>query len=243
MKICVATISGAIALLMAVAACLYADAAPASPAVQVAGAAGEFDFGYMEPSSKRKAVFVVKNTLDRPLTIKDVKRECDCTSVSLKTPATVAPGQSLAIEVDFTAPKDRTNYVTRVILFTDDAARTLLPLTLRATVGLPLTFTPRRVSLGNLQAGQKAKGAVELTNFSTAAVTLKAAFAKGPKTSVAAPLGELAAGKSAKVEYAFEAAAAAGNYEIKICIETDNVDQPQACLSVEYTVAGAGSAR
>lgn len=235
---------GAVALLTAVAACLYADAAaPASPTVEVAGAAGEYDFGFMEPSSRRKVVFVIKNTLDRPLTIKDIKRECDCTSVSLKTPATVAPGQSLAIEVDFTAPKDRTNYVTRVILFTDDAARTLLPLTLRATIGLPLTFTPRRVNLGVLTPGQKVQKSVLLTNHSKTAIALKDCTVKGPLCKASAAADKLPPGGQTEVSFTLEAAQAARNYEIKICIETDHADQPQACLSVEYTVAGAGSAR
>ncbi len=243
LKFRVAAMCGGVAILTALAVGVCADGAAAVPAVEVAGPSGEYDFGYMQPQGKQAVVFIVKNTLGRAMTIKDIKRECDCTAVSLKTPATVAPGQTLAVDVDFTAPKDRTNYVTRVMLFTDDPARPILPLTLRATVGLPLTFVPRRVNLGTLTSGQKVEGAVDLTNASAAAVTLKAAFAKGPKCSVTAPMGGLAAGKAAKIEYVFEAAASPGNYEIKICIETDSADQPQACLSVEYTVAGARSSR
>ncbi|MCE5327805.1 MAG: DUF1573 domain-containing protein [Planctomycetaceae bacterium] len=238
LKFRVAAICGGVAILTALAVGFCADGAAAVPAVEVAGPSGEYDFGYMEPSSKRKVVFIIKNTLDRPLTIKDIKRECDCTAISLKTPATVAPGQTLAVDVNFTAPKDRTNYVTRVMLFTDDPARIILPLTLRATVGLPLTFVPRRVNLGTLKGGQKVQQTVALANGAKSAVAIKDCTVKGPLCKAATAAAKVPPGGKTELTFTLEVASAPRNYEIRICVETDSADQPQACLSVEYTVGG-----
>ncbi|MCP4710897.1 MAG: DUF1573 domain-containing protein, partial [Planctomycetes bacterium] len=62
------------------------------------------DFGKVEPTSKLSGVFTLTNNGQENLTITSLSKSCTCTVGKLKVPHTLAPGESVPLEVNFTTP-------------------------------------------------------------------------------------------------------------------------------------------
>ncbi len=138
---------------------------PALPAVEVTDNAAEYDLGYIAPGSIHTAVFKLINTSDKPINIKKVRSECSCMKV-LDQPEAIAPGGSVEIKVEVAAPAKSLKYSKRIVIQTDSPERSVIALTVKADVGLPLKITPEILIIDSTN-GLTENASVTLHNRST----------------------------------------------------------------------------
>lgn len=219
---------------------------PSAPAGRGGGSTphgkAEMDLGFIEPGSRHEVSFVVDNPATRPLGVRRVRSECAC--MTTPTPPKAIPaGGGGEVKVVFLAPKESIDYAGKVVLETDSKDRPVIPLVVKARVGLPLEVSPAVVRLGKLSPGQTCTGAVVLWNrgretvrplYATAADTT--CVAQVPRASIP-PGGKLEIPILVKVS-----PGASGPQEAKMRIHTDCPAQETVDVSAEYDV-GAAAAR
>lgn len=150
----------AAALMATVAMAATALAAPELSVVQ-----GTYNFGTVTQGKKVQHNFVIKNSGDSPLQIKQLNAACGCTAAKPSS-STILPGHKAQIEVTF----DSTNFsgkVEKTVSMTSNAGKSPnYTFTMVGTVQEQLQVSPRQVSLGMITPGAAKKATVSVTNRS-----------------------------------------------------------------------------
>ncbi|MHC4718562.1 MAG: COG1470 family protein [Planctomycetota bacterium] len=196
-------------------------------------AEGEYDLGFVEPRGRRRVAFVLENGRAAPMQIRKVKSGCECIYL-VAGPTVIPPRASGEFLVEFHAPRIVTEYRTEIVLFTSDSSRPLIPLSVRARIGLPLGFRPRMLKLGRIATGQERRKLVALVNDGDRAVRLIGARVTGSECEVAVPVGLVAAGGEVMVAVTITPAGTPGARTETVTVLTDSEDQPRVTLPVRY---------
>ena len=120
------------------------------------------DFGRVADHETRNARVLIRNTGDRPLTVRDLVPTCGCTTTRFETPATIPAGGESAVVLDFD-PRGSGRQEKYVRVVSDDPQRPNRTIKIRAEVIATLTAEPRFLALGRAEAGAPVMGSVEIT--------------------------------------------------------------------------------
>jgi hypothetical protein len=130
-----------------------------------------FNFGTIVQGKKVQHNFVIKNSGDAPLQIKDLNIACGCTAAK-PSASVVAPGRSAEIQVVF----DSTNFsgkVQKSVAVVSNAGKAPnYVLTMEGSILEPLQSAPRQINLGAVKAGVAKQASVTITNRDSAPVKI-----------------------------------------------------------------------
>jgi len=134
---------------------------------------GSFNFGTVAQGKKVQHNFVIRNSGDRPLELRQFSASCGCTAAKPST-SLVPPGRSAEIQVTF----DSTNFagsVEKTVTMTSNAGRQpSYVFKLLGNVVEALQLTPRQLNLGPLTAGVPRQASIAILNASENAIKLLA---------------------------------------------------------------------
>ncbi len=126
-----------------------------SPRIEVIGGE-EYDFGVMEPGSKGKHKFQVRNVGEFPLSLEIVGSTCKCTIGEL-TKSSIAAGEQTDIELTWDVKSSGEDFGQSAILKTNDPARGELHLKIKGRVISQMTMVPRSFGFGEVESGSPIK--------------------------------------------------------------------------------------
>lgn len=129
-----------IPLCLALAGCQGCSATPApqsqagatESAPAVAGNEALVNLGPVAPGSNHVVIFTVANPSDQPLVFKTVRGDCECIS-AIDPPDRIAPNGTARITVSYTAPKMAIEYMSCLLIATDNPSRRLISLRVKSS--------------------------------------------------------------------------------------------------------------
>ena len=199
-----------------------------------------YDFGFVRPKTSHKVLLEVANPSTKPLGIVTVRSECACMSAVTSEDPT-PPGGSVPVRVVLVAPKRSQHYNKRILLQTDDPKHPVVPIRIKAAVGLPLCIDPAVLDLGEVASGRHHERPVTVVNRCSKPVRLiystssgSGCFARVPREPVPA-LGSLAVP-------IVVTARDKGQGRTTVRIQTDLDFQPAVSVPVRFTVGSAETA-
>lgn len=147
------------------------SAAAAFAAPELSVSEPNYNFGTVAQGKKVQHNFVIKNSGDAPLQIKDVSVTCGCTAAKPSS-STVAPGRSAEIQVVF----DSTNFTGKVHkgvnIISNAAKAPNFSLSLEGTIIEAVQVNPQQLNLGFLKPGAAKQATISVTNRDSASVRI-----------------------------------------------------------------------
>ena len=140
---------------------LAVSTAWAGPAVSVPELV--HDFGAILQGDTARHRFVFSNTGDAPLNIEKLSSSCGCTA-ALASAKVLAPGEHGEIQTSFDSTRFRGDISKTVYLYTNDPARPMVQLQLKAIVQEEVTLEPQLVNFGTVPPKRTVTAKVVLLN-------------------------------------------------------------------------------
>jgi hypothetical protein len=178
---------------------LVAAVAYAAPELSVEQ--GTYNFGSVTQGKKVQHLFLIKNSGDAPLQIKQLSAACGCTAAKPSS-SLILPGRSAEIQVTFDT-SDFSGKVEKTVLMATNAGRyPNYTFTMQGTVIDPLQASPRQLSLGTLTAGVAKQATITITNRSGSTVRLLSVNVTSNSLHIKANIrkGEIKPGETGTVE-------------------------------------------
>jgi uncharacterized membrane protein len=177
---------------------LLAASAFAAPELSVLE--GTYNFGTIPQGKKVQHNFVIRNTGDAPLQIKEVNVSCGCTAAKPSSPV-IAPGKSGEIQVVFDSGAFSGKVQKSVSLVTN-AKIPGATLYLDGIIVEALQVSPRQLNLGALKPGMSKQMTVSITNREGNSVKLLSVNSVSNTLQVKAVIrkGELKPGETGLVD-------------------------------------------
>jgi uncharacterized cupredoxin-like copper-binding protein len=139
----------------------FAAAAFAAPELTVVE--GNYNFGTIAQGKKVPHNFIIRNSGDAPLQIKEVNVSCGCTAAKPSS-SVVAPGKTAEIQVIFDSTSFTGKVQKSVSLVTNAGRSPNYTFNMEGTIVEPLQVAPRQLSLGALKPGTAKQVNVNVTN-------------------------------------------------------------------------------
>lgn len=194
------------------------------------------DFGFVSPSTHHAVEFAVENPSDKPIGITKAISDCTCLSV-VDPPTLIEPNSKALIRVLFAAPAENLRYSKKVVLFTSDKSRPVIPLRIEANVGMPLELAPRTQEAGTLAVGEERTVRIKLRNRGKNPTSLLYATANGSGCSVAIPRAPLQPESEAVIIATIKGVGAAGTkVNGRFTIHTDCPTQQTVAGDIRYSL-------
>jgi len=214
---------------------LLATVACAAPELTVEK--GTFNFGTVTQGKRVQHNFVIKNSGDAPLLVKQLTASCGCTAAK-PSASTIPPGKSGEIQVTF----DSTNFsgkVQKTVQMTTNAGKTpVYTFTLDGTVAEELQVSPQQLSLGQLAPGQTKQATITVTNRGTSSVKLLAVNFTSSSLQMKATIKkpELKPGESGTIEVSITPHAEAKILSGYLHIMTSSPQKKEITVSVYASI-------
>jgi hypothetical protein len=214
---------------------LLATTAVAAPELSVVE--GTFNFGTIAQGKKVQHNFVIRNTGDAPLQIKEVTVSCGCTAAKPSSPV-IAPGKSGEIQVIFDSAAFSGKVQKSVSLVTN-AKIPGATLYLDGTIVEALQVSPRQLSLGALKPGMSKQMTVSITNREGNSVKLLSVNTASNTLQVKAVIrkGELKPGETGFVDLTITPRAEAKVMSGYLHIMTDSSQKKEITIPMYASVA------
>jgi uncharacterized protein (DUF58 family) len=178
---------------------LVAAVAYAAPELSVEQ--GTYNFGSVIQGKKVQHTFVIRNSGDAPLQIKQLSAACGCTAARPSS-SLILPGRSAEVQVSFDS-SDFSGKVEKTVVMASNSVRyPNYTFTLQGTVVDPLQASPRQLSLGPLTPGVAKQATVTITNRSGSTVKLLSVNVTSNSLQIKTSIkkGELKPGETGTVE-------------------------------------------
>jgi hypothetical protein len=178
-------------------------AAAASAAPELAVVESNYNFGTVSQGKKVQHNFVVRNSGDAILQIKELNASCGCTAAKPSS-SLIPPGKSAEIQVIF----DTTNFsgkVQKSVSVVTNAGRSPnFTLNLDGNIVEELQVAPRQLSLGPVKPGVAKQASVTVTNRGANSVKLLSVSANSTSLQIKAVIkkAELKPGETGTIELA-----------------------------------------
>jgi hypothetical protein len=213
----------------------FAGAAFAAPELSVVEAT--YNFGTIAQGKKVLHNFVIRNTGDAPLQIKEVTVSCGCTAAKPSSP-TIAPGKSGEIQVIFDSGAFSGKVQKSVSLVTNAKAPNAT-LYLDGTIVEALQISPRQLSLGALKTGMTKQMTVSITNREANSVKLVSVNTTSNTLQVKAVIrkSELKPGETGFVDLTITARVDAKVMSGYLHILTDSTQKKEITIPMYASVA------
>jgi len=213
-------------------------AATAFAAAELSVTEPTFNFGTVAQGKKVPHNFVVKNTGDVPLQIKEVTVSCGCTAAKPSS-SQIAPGKSAEIQVVF----DSTNFTGKIhktVTVISNAGRApQYTFNIEGTIVEALQFAPRQLSLGALKPGAGKQTTVSITNRESSSVKLVSVGLTSNTLQVKSAMkkSELKPGETGTIDLTFTPRGDAKIMSGYLHIITDSSQRKEITIPVYASVA------
>lgn len=124
---------------------------------------GSFNFGTVPQGKKVQHTFVIRNTGDALLQIKQLTADCGCTAATPST-SLIPPGTSAEIAVVFDSANFSGKVQKKVNLTTNAVKNPNFTFVMEGTVVEELQATPRQLSLGGVKPGIPREASITVKN-------------------------------------------------------------------------------
>lgn len=166
---------------------LLATAAFAAPELTVVQ--GSFNFGSIPQGKKVQHDFIIKNSGDAPLQIKNLSAACGCTAAK-PSASSVLPGKSAKIQVIFDS-ENFSGKVQKSVTMTTNAGKTPeYTFYMDGNIVEELQVAPRQLSLGSIAAGGAKQSSITVTNRGASSVKLLAVNVNSSSLQIKATIGK-----------------------------------------------------
>lgn len=197
-----------------------------------------YNFGTITQGKRVQHNFVIRNSGDAPLQIKEVNVACGCTAAK-PSASTIAPGKSAEIQVVF----DSTNFTGKVqksVALVSNAGRAPnYVFNMEGTILEPLQYSPRQLNLGLVKAGAGKQIAVTITNRESGSVKIVGVTLTSNTLQVRSTIrkSDLKPGESGSIDLAFTPRADAKIMSGYLHINTDSAHKREITIPVYATLA------
>ena len=197
-----------------------------------------YDFGSVAQGKKVPHDFVIKNSGDAPLQIKDLSVSCGCTAAKPSS-SLIQPGESAKIQVVF----DSTNFFGKVqksvTVVTNAGKAPRVVLNLEGTVVEEFQVTPRQLSLGPVKAGVAKQVSLTVTNRGGNSARLLSVSSNSSTLQIKATIrkGELKPGETGTVEVTITPRSDAKVLSGYLHIVTDSVQKKEITVPIYASLA------
>lgn len=176
-----------------------ASAASAAPELTVTE--GTYNFGTITQGKKVQHNFVIKNSGDQPLQIKDVNVSCGCTAAK-PSASVIAPGKKGELQVIFDSANFTGKVQKTVSLVTNAGKSPTYTFNMEGTILEVLGIAPHQIDLGPLKPGAAKLASVTVTNRGTGVVKVLSVSLTSNTLQVKPVIkkSELKAGESGTIE-------------------------------------------
>jgi len=210
---------------------ICAAAALAAPELSVEK--GSFNFGTISQGKKVQHNFVIRNSGDAPLQIKQLNAACGCTAAKPSS-SLIPPGKSAEIQVTF----DPTNFsgkVEKTVTMTTNAGKSpSYTFRMEADIVEELQVAPRQLSLGPLAMGATKQVSITVTNRGASNVKLLSVSANSNSLQIKGNIkkAELKPGETGSIELAVTPRAEAKILSGYLHITTNNPQKREITVPV-----------
>jgi uncharacterized cupredoxin-like copper-binding protein len=217
----------------------FSLAAVAFAAPELSVVEGNYNFGTIPQGKKVPHNFVIRNSGDAPLLIKEVNVSCGCTAAKPSS-SSVAPGRSAEIQVVFDSTSFTGKVQKSVSLVTNAGKAPNYTFNMEGTIVEALQVAPRQLSLGALKSGAAKQVNVTVTNpregssFRILSVSLTSNTLQ-VKSSI--KKSELKPGETGTIELAFTAKPDARIISGYLHIMTDCAQKKEIIIPVYASLA------
>ena len=212
-------------------------AAAAFAAPELTVVEGTYNFGTIPQGKKVQHNFVIRNSGDAPLQIKEVNVSCGCTAAKPSSPV-IGPGKSGEIRVIFDSGAFSGKVQKSVSLVTN-AKPPNATLYLDGTIIEALQVNPHQLNLGALKPGMTKQMTVSITNREGTSVKLLSASTTSNTLQVKAVIrkGEMKPGETGFVDLTITPRAEAKIMSGYLHIMTDSSQKKEITIPVYASVA------
>lgn len=201
-----------------------------------------FDWGNVKPATLTTTL-KVKNVGSGPLTIKDVKKSCGCTTPTVAKNI-LEPGETTDIGISVTASTSTGHIQKNITIITDGPETPSVAVTLKANILRDVTVFPSWVQVLNGKIGDASTSTVKVTNSGTAPLTLQAPTTANANADISFDLSSeltLKPGESRDIAVTVKPTEA-GNLHGAITIKTSSMEQPEIRLELAGNAVAADAA-
>jgi copper(I)-binding protein len=197
-----------------------------------------YNFGTIPQGKKVPHNFVIRNSGDAPLQIKEVTVSCGCTAAKPSS-SLIAPGKSAEIQVLF----DSTNFTGKVqksvTLVTNAGKSPNYTLYLDGTIVEVLQVSPRQMNLGPVKPGVAKQTTVTITNRESTSVKLLSVNLTSNTLQMKSVIkkGELKSGETGTIELSITPRPDAKIMSGYLHIMTDSAQKKEITIPVYASVA------
>jgi hypothetical protein len=203
---------------------------------------GQYDFGYVEPKSGYRLLLAIPHPFAKSTPVEAVRSECKC-MIGQPVTRVAVKGEPILVRLIFVAPDQPMVYNKRLVLQMGSAIDAVIPIAIKADVGIALVAEPSPLDFGRLARGERRERTATIRNRSKTPVHLvystclvEGCFVRVPREPLP-PMGCL--GVPVVVT-----GHGAGIQKLTVQIQTDTLLQPVVNVPVqmETDTATSGSA-
>ena len=188
----------------------------------------DFQFGKVAMGSKVEHTFLVRNTGDAPLRMKNVTMTAPLRPVKLQ--ATIAPGQEAQLKFSLDTTQLSKEFDGRIVLTTDDPKTPQLEMRFSGEVLPSLEVTPKPVVVLVGQKGQSTESELELVNHESDPVAIT--DIQFPKERVDVRSQAIEQGRRYKLDFILSSSAATGRNENFVVLHTTSKLTPEVRIAL-----------
>jgi hypothetical protein len=213
-------------------------AAAAFGAPELTATESTYNFGTIPQGKQVPHNFVIRNSGDAPLQIKEVNVSCGCTAAK-PSASLIEPGKSAEIQVVF----DSTNFTGKVqksvTLVTNAGKARNFTFNLEGTIIEMLQFAPRQLNLGPVKPGAAKQASVTVTNRGGSSVKLLSATGTSNTLQIKAVIkkSEIKSGETGSIELTITPRPDAKIMSGYLHILTDSPQKKEIIIPVYASVA------
>lgn len=176
-------------------------AATAWAAPELAVEQGTFNFGSIPQGKKVQHNFIIRNSGDAPLQIKELNAACGCTAAKPSS-SLILPGRSAELAVTFDSANFSGKVQKSVTMTTNAGKAPSYTFHMEGVVDEVLQVTPRQLSLGPMAAGTAKQVTIAVTNKGGSSVKLLSVNANSTSLQIKATIRnpELKPGETGSIE-------------------------------------------
>ena len=195
-----------------------------------------FDFGSVPQGQKVEHTYIIRNSGDKPLSIRSVRPSCGCTAAQVSTPL-VQPGRITEIKVTFNSSHFNGAIRKTIVLETDDPKAPIMMLTLQGLVTEEITVTPRQIDLGFLKFNATRETHVTVINNGKRLVKLVSVSTPFPEISAKLNNNIIKRGESVIITIVASAPRGPRIFSVYLTKNTDNPVQSDIFVPIYASIS------
>lgn len=194
-----------------------------------------FDFGTIWTGPDLKHTFVITNTGDKELLIKDVRPSCGCTTVG-EHADTVKPGEKTELTFSLKSANLSGPFTKTVTIASNDPKNANFKLTMRGEAKNRIEISPMSLAFGSVKSYEEIEKVVTLTNNTDKPLELKLKSDKDPESGFKFVLEEKEKGKVYELKATTTPPLKEGTRNTEVVLTTNIEEQQEITVRIGASV-------